>query len=1049
MEITDGTHGPVAVKAASTAAAAADPSLVVALSPNSPVPAGTNTIGAVNQGTPNTVANSWPMEITDGTHGPVAVKAASTAAVAADPSLVVALSPNSPVPTGTNTIGKVDILGNAGAIMDATLAAGAAPTNGLATLAQYNTTQPAPTNTQTQSLQSDQSGNLLEFPGVQTKTGAAWTSGTALNTLQYPTGTATIGAPLGGEAVLVQLDQTTTLTGGAVTFQGTYDGINWVTVPTAQVLNPQTFTQLTNPYTFVASTNQPFLILLQGFQNIRISLTTVITGTGSVTPYWTVLAVVSTLSTSAGNTNVNIADVGGVAITGTQGLVPVDLSQAETVFKHVVVSGRLPQIQVSFNLVGPATLLTSTLTGTGSVAGPTNGTGSFATGTGTTGRSLGVSFTTVAYSPHEELYSAFTAAFTTGTTGTYQRIGFYNTTDGFSFGYNGTTFGLWTRFNGTDTFVAQTSWNTDTLSGAATSKFTRAGTPEALVPTDINLYRVRFGWLGIAPVIFEVFSADGTFVTVHIARFPNSQTTVSITSPYLPMTVDVNNNSTGTTSLTLITGCWVAGTSASPVVGGGLTASIVTVNTNGNTGPATTGSSVSAPTIGIGAVGFNITGTWSGTITFQFSMDGNVWDTVMAYNPQTGAFQSTTTANGTWSIATGSYRSFRAVATAFSSGTAFITANGGAAPSIINTLTALTDGANDGPVAVKPASTAAATTDPALVVALSPNTPDHAIFNTTTSAPANGTVTALQSDLASNLLTFPGVQFATGAAWTSATAVNTLQYSNGTTTIGQYAGAQAILIQLDQTTTLTGGAVTFQGTYDGINWVNIPVGQILSPNTLQPLSNPYTFVASTNQPFLILLSGYVHVRLNLTTVITGTGSVTPYWAKFAAPPITQLSNTIAPLYGTNNQALTITLASLASAAVRGSTAVNNSTTLYEDVLLFFKFETATTGTSATGYINVYAYGSVDGGATYTESFGGTDGAATLATPPNATLIAQVNANANATIYRAGPVSLARLLGVDRIPQYWGVFVQNETGAALNATAGNQAVTYQGVNGQLA
>jgi hypothetical protein len=45
-KITDGTN-TAAVKAASTAAAAADSSLVVALSPNSPLPAGTNVIGHV------------------------------------------------------------------------------------------------------------------------------------------------------------------------------------------------------------------------------------------------------------------------------------------------------------------------------------------------------------------------------------------------------------------------------------------------------------------------------------------------------------------------------------------------------------------------------------------------------------------------------------------------------------------------------------------------------------------------------------------------------------------------------------------------------------------------------------------------------------------------------------------------------------------------------------------------------------------------------------------------------------------------------------------
>jgi hypothetical protein len=47
-----------------------------------------------NQGTSNTLANAWAQKITDGTNGPAAVKAASTAAIATDPALVVAISPN-------------------------------------------------------------------------------------------------------------------------------------------------------------------------------------------------------------------------------------------------------------------------------------------------------------------------------------------------------------------------------------------------------------------------------------------------------------------------------------------------------------------------------------------------------------------------------------------------------------------------------------------------------------------------------------------------------------------------------------------------------------------------------------------------------------------------------------------------------------------------------------------------------------------------------------------------------------------------------------------
>lgn len=73
------------------------------------IPTGANTIGIVNQGTAASAANGWFARLTDGTNN-VAVKAASTAAVVGDPSLVVALSPNSPLPTGTNNIGNVGVL---------------------------------------------------------------------------------------------------------------------------------------------------------------------------------------------------------------------------------------------------------------------------------------------------------------------------------------------------------------------------------------------------------------------------------------------------------------------------------------------------------------------------------------------------------------------------------------------------------------------------------------------------------------------------------------------------------------------------------------------------------------------------------------------------------------------------------------------------------------------------------------------------------------------------------------------------------------------------
>lgn len=86
VKIASGTPGAgdsAQVTPASTAAVATDPALVVTLSPNN---------GA---------------KITDGTNT-ATVNAASTAAVATDKALVVGLSPNSPLPTGTNTLGKIN-----------------------------------------------------------------------------------------------------------------------------------------------------------------------------------------------------------------------------------------------------------------------------------------------------------------------------------------------------------------------------------------------------------------------------------------------------------------------------------------------------------------------------------------------------------------------------------------------------------------------------------------------------------------------------------------------------------------------------------------------------------------------------------------------------------------------------------------------------------------------------------------------------------------------------------------------------------------------------
>lgn len=203
------------------------------------------------------------------------------------------------------------VVGSAGATLDATVGAAAAPTNGIAVLGVYDSSPPAPTNGQSVALQLDSAGNLRSFGGIALTTLAA--QGTALNSTQ----TIIANGASGAQAAMVQLTQTTTLTAGAVTFEVTYDGTNWATVPAAFVVDPtsSTFAPIAIPYTVQASTNKQFVILLNGATGLRIRTSTAITGTGTVTPNFALLNYQPLEQVSVlGNVTVNALPAGTNAI---------------------------------------------------------------------------------------------------------------------------------------------------------------------------------------------------------------------------------------------------------------------------------------------------------------------------------------------------------------------------------------------------------------------------------------------------------------------------------------------------------------------------------------------------------------------------------------------------------------------------------------------------------------------------------------------------------------------------------------------------------------
>lgn len=151
-------------------------------------------------------------------------------------------------------------------------------------------------------------------------------------------------------------------------------------------------------------------------------------------------------------------------------------------------------------------------------------------------------------------------------------------------------------------------------------------------------------------------------------------------------------------------------------------------------------------------------------------------------------------------------------------------------------------------------------------------------------------------------------------------------------------------------------------------------------------------------------------------------------------------------YGTSNQPITITLTSLANNGQQGSDAIDNSTNLHLGVFVFVEVKSNTTGTVTSGYVNVYVYGTADGGTTYSDGVSGSNGGVTLTNPPNLRLLGVINVVANATVYGGGPFDIAAAFDGE-IPEKWGIVVENKSGATLDASVGGawfQGILKQGV-----
>lgn len=148
-------------------------------------------------------------------------------------------------------------------------------------------------------------------------------------------------------------------------------------------------------------------------------------------------------------------------------------------------------------------------------------------------------------------------------------------------------------------------------------------------------------------------------------------------------------------------------------------------------------------------------------------------------------------------------------------------------------------------------------------------------------------------------------------------------------------------------------------------------------------------------------------------------------------------------FGTSNQAITLTLANLANSATvgRASTYIDNVGNLFLDVLITLFVETGTV--TGNKQIAVYGYGSSDSGLSYTEGVTGADVSFTRQDPTNLKLLGAIWTPSSATIYKATFTIADKFGGV--LPERWGLFVANDSGAALTASVANNKAFYQGVS----
>ena len=90
-----------------------------------------------------------------------------------------------------------------------------------------------------------------------------------------------------------------------------------------------------------------------------------------------------------------------------------------------------------------------------------------------------------------------------------------------------------------DVIIAQADWNRDTMGAGSLNP-----SGVTLIQTNLNVYQIRYQWLGAGSIFFYIFNpSGGEPILVHEIEYANANTIPSVDNPTLPLCARVQNTS--------------------------------------------------------------------------------------------------------------------------------------------------------------------------------------------------------------------------------------------------------------------------------------------------------------------------------------------------------------------------------------------------------------------------------------------------------------------------------------------------------------------------